>query len=65
MKKAAIPEVRTGNQELDRALQAVKQNLDDITGQHKNAVKLKPLATTATTAEIVAQLNAMLERMQG
>lgn len=62
--KPAIPETRTGRQE-DRFFEAVKQTLDSITGQQRNAVKLKPLTSTATSAEIIAQLNAILDRIQG
>jgi len=64
MKKAAIPTVRTGNPELDRALDAVKQNLDSITGQARNVGKLAPLPQTATTAEIIDRINLLVERLQ-
>lgn len=64
-KKVAIPAVTTGMAELDRCLEAVKQNMDSITGQEKNATKLKPLDSTATAAEQVERLNALLERIQG
>lgn len=64
-KKVAIPTVTTGMAEVDRCLEAVKQNLDSITGQEKNATKLKPLASTATSAEQVELLNALLARIQG
>lgn len=63
--KAAIPVVTTGNEELNRFFEAVKQNVDGITGQQKNSVKLSPLASTATMAEIIDQLNAILTRIQG
>lgn len=62
--KPAIPETRTGRQE-DRFFEVVKQTLDSITGQQKNATKLQPLASTATTDEIITQLNAILTRIQG
>lgn len=64
MKKAAIPAVRTGNAELDRAMSAIKQNVDAITGQARNSERLEPLPSTATTAEVVARLNLLLERLQ-
>lgn len=63
--KTAIPPLATGDANVDRFAEAVKQNLDGITGQQKNAVKLKPLAATATTAEQITRLNALLERLQG
>ena len=63
-KKSAIPAVRTGQPDMDRALAAIKQNLDAITGQSRNTERLEPLASTATTAEVVARLNQLLERLQ-
>ncbi|WP_294767259.1 hypothetical protein [uncultured Rhodoferax sp.] len=65
MNKVAIPAPATGMPEVDRVLGALKQNVDSITGQEKNATKLKPLPPTATTAEQIARLNALLERLQG
>lgn len=62
--KPAIPVARSGDGAVDRALQAIKQTLDDMTGQQKNSVKLVPLESTATLAEVITQLNAMLARMQ-
>jgi hypothetical protein len=63
--KTAIPSVNSGNGDVDRFAEAVKQNLDSMTGQQKNAIKLLPLAATATTAEQIARLNALLDRIQG
>lgn len=65
MTKAAIPVVNSGIADVDRFAEAVKQNLDGITGQQKNSAKLKPLSATATSAEQIALLNALLERIQG
>lgn len=63
--KAAIPVVTSESEELNRFYEAVKQNVDGITGQQKNSVKLNPLASTATTADIINRLNAILTRIQG
>ena len=63
--KSAIPSLNTGSADVDRFADAVKTNLDSITGQQKNAVKLLPLAATATTAEMITRLNALLDRIQG
>lgn len=63
--KPAIPAVLTGNGDVDRFAEAVKQTLDGMTGQQKNAAKLTPLPTTATGAEQIARLNALLDRLQG
>ena len=62
--KPAIPAVRTGQVELDRALSAVKQSLDAITGQARNAPKLAPLPDTATLAVTIKRMNALLDRLQ-
>ncbi|MCY1165186.1 hypothetical protein D9M73_50860 [compost metagenome] len=63
--KAAIPALMTPDADLSQFAAAVKQNVDSMTGQQKNAVKLVPLASTATLAEVITQLNAILDRMQG
>jgi len=63
--KVAVPSLNTGNAEIDRFGEAAKQNLDRMTGQQKNAAKLSPLPSTASTAEQIARLNALLERLQG
>ena len=64
MKKAAIPTVRTGQADLDRALAAVKQNIDAITGQARNTQRLEPLPADATLAQVVARLNEITNRIQ-
>lgn len=63
--KAAIPTLMTGKEDIDRFADAVKQNIDSITGQQKNITKLLPLASTATTDEQITRLNDLLERLQG
>ena len=62
-KRAAIPTLGTGNADVDRFAAAVKQNIDVMTGQQKNVKKLVPLGSAATTAEIIQQLNDLLERL--
>lgn len=64
MKKQAIPTVNTGQRDLDLALSAIKQNLDSITGQARNVRRLQPLPETATLADVIAQVNAITERLQ-
>ena len=64
MSKAAIPSVKTGQADLDNALQAIKQNMDAITGQARNNPTLSPLPTSATLVQVVTQLNAVLARIQ-
>jgi hypothetical protein len=62
--KRSIPDERTGNLVTDRALSAIKQNLDQITGQARNVERLQPLPATATLAELIARVNALTERLQ-
>lgn len=64
MRKAAIPAVTTGDATLDRALSAIKQNLDAITAQARNVERLQPLATTATLEQVIERLNTLTERLQ-
>ena len=63
-KKAPIPVVRTGNPELDRALAALKQNVDAIVGQARNVDKIDPLPANASLADVIARLNLIVERLQ-
>lgn len=64
MKKAALETVKTGDSALDRLLSAVKQNLDQITGQARNLGPLEPLPADASLAQVVARLNEITDRMQ-
>ena len=63
-KKAAIPVVRTGQPELDRALAAIKQNVDAIVGQARNVDKIDPLPANASLADVISRLNLIVERLQ-
>lgn len=64
MSKAAIPLVKTGQVELDNALQAIKQNLDAVTGQARNSATLAPLPASASLADVIKRTNDLLSRMQ-
>lgn len=64
MSKPAIPSVHTGDIRTDLVMSAVKQTLDEITGQARNTGRLAPLPATATTAQIIDRLNAITERLQ-
>lgn len=64
MTKAAIPSVLTGKGDLDRALSAMKQNLDAITGQARNAQKLTPLPADASLAQVIERINEITARLQ-
>lgn len=65
MKKVAIPVLHSGQPEIDAAFAAAKQNLDNLTGQQRNTVAIKPLASTASTADIIARVNALIDRLEG
>lgn len=64
MSKAAIPAVLTGKPDLDRALSSMKQNIDEITAQARNVERLEPLPATASLAEVIDRLNAVVARLQ-
>jgi hypothetical protein len=64
MKKAAIPTVRTGDSNVDRAIDAIKQNLDVITGQTRGVDKFSPLPPNATLAQVITRLNEVVARLQ-
>ena len=56
--------VRTGQVELDRALSAMKQSLDAISGQARNVQRMEPLLDSATLAQVVARVNQLVDRLQ-
>jgi hypothetical protein len=58
----AIPTLKTGDRQLDLFGEAVKQNLDALTGQQRNSKPLQPLASTATLADVIAAVNVLIER---
>lgn len=64
MSKAAIPAVSTGNAPVDHALRALKQNVDQITGQAPRMRPFVPLPSDATLAQVIARLNEITERLQ-
>lgn len=63
--KPGLPSVHnTGNKELDRFCNGVKQTLDAITGQAPNRARLEPLPATATLQDVIARLNEVVARLQ-
>lgn len=64
MKKAAMETLKTTDVALNRFGAAVKQNLDQITGQTQNAERLVPLLETATLPEAIALLNQIVARIE-
>ena len=61
---AAIPQLTGENQQITSFAQVVKQNMDWLTGQQNNAPRLKKLPETATLAELIAEHNKLVERIQ-
>lgn len=58
-KKPAIPSPDTSGFD-----EAVKENIEIITGRRPKVAKLAKLATTATNADIIEKINAILDRLQ-
>lgn len=63
-KKSAVPSIRTGQPALDRVLDALKQNVDSITGQARNVEKLEMLPADASLADVITKVNAIIDRIQ-
>lgn len=63
MKKAAVPILLTPDPQLRAFAEAVKHNVDAITGQQQNAVKLTSLPATATLAQVIEQINLIKSRI--
>lgn len=61
--KAAVPDLRSGTQQVDAWAQAVKQNIDWMTGQQKNAAPLQVLTSTATLSQVIEQVNQLQKRL--
>ena len=64
MKKLAIPVMSTKDPAMDQFCASVKSNIDSITGQHRNASNIDPLPSTASTADLIAFVNKLAERIQ-
>lgn len=62
MAKRAIPQTPKRGEDRSRFDGAVKENLEILMGQRGG--KTEPLAATATTAEIIAKINEIIDRLQ-
>lgn len=58
----AIPKLATGDTQIDRFGEAVKQNLDTLTGQQRNSTPLQQLPTTASLQDVISALNVLIAR---
>jgi hypothetical protein len=64
MRKPAIPGTSTLPLDIARVVEPLKANVELITGARPGAVSLDPLPATATTAQIITQLNLILSRIE-
>lgn len=64
MRKPAIPGTGTLPLDLARVVEPLKANVELITGARPGAVSIDPLPATATTAQIITQLNLILSRIE-
>jgi uncharacterized protein YkwD len=64
MNKAALETLKTSDPALNRFAHAVKQNMDQMTGQTRNSTRMEPLALDATLPEVIARLNEIADRLQ-
>lgn len=62
MAKRAIPQVPKASEDRARFDQALAENLQILMGQRGG--KIEPLAATATTAQIIAKINEIIDRLQ-
>jgi hypothetical protein len=58
----AIPQVPPGDTTRAKFDEAIKENLEVLTGQRSK--RITPLADTASTAEIIAKVNELIARLQ-
>lgn len=65
MKRLPVPIVRTGIRAIDDFCAVIKTTIDGMSGQTPSSKHMVPLASTATTAQIVARLNELAARVQG
>lgn len=63
MSKAGVPTLNTQDPSLNRVLAALKQNVDELTGQSRNMPDLAPLPATATLADVIAAVNKIITRL--
>lgn len=62
---SAIPILTSPDNQVNLFAEAVKANLDRVTGQQRNAAKLKPLDKGASDEQMRVRLNDLLARLQG
>lgn len=60
--KRAIPQTPKPGERRDGFDQAVKENLEIITG--RRGEKIQPLESTASTSDVIAKVNEIIARLQ-
>jgi hypothetical protein len=63
MSKAGVPTHNTPDPSLNRVLAALKQNVDEVTGQSRNSPALAALPATASLADVIATVNKIIARL--
>ena len=64
MKKPAIPTTSMLPLDIARVVEPMKQNIEMVTGARPGSPSIDPLPDTATTAQIITQLNLILSRIE-
>jgi hypothetical protein len=63
IRKPSIPSTMVLEPKIAQVVAALKENVELMTGARRGAVPLAQLKTTATTAEIIATINAIVQRL--
>ena len=64
MRKPAIPQTPREGDKRERFDTALRETVEIITGRRGTASKVAPLASTATTADVIAKVNELLDVLQ-
>lgn len=62
-KKPGIPSVALQDQQLNTVVNAIKENIEILTGSRIGVGEIKQLGTPATNDQIVAKLNEIIKRL--
>jgi hypothetical protein len=63
MRKPAIPGTASLPLDMAQIIEPLKQNVELITGARPGSTAISPLATTATLADVITQVNLILSRI--
>ena len=62
-KKPGIPSVALQDQQLNSVVNAIKENIEIITGARIGVGEIRALSTPATTDQIVSKINEIIRRL--